>query len=75
MSADRIIFMGEEKYILVTLVSVSIRTAEDKKMIAMPFERKKEEWSNITEKFNGCCNVRCCTSAQLRKCWMNIKAR
>ena len=75
MSAKRIVFTDEEKDILLALVSASISIVEDKKNDCNALAIKKKEWNNITEKFNSHCNVRCCTSAQLKKCWMNIKER
>ena len=75
MATKRIIFTEYEKKILINLVTSSIHIIEDKRNDAVVIAVKQQEWDKIAEKFNCHCDVRTFTTQQLKKCWMNLKAR
>ena len=71
----RIIFSEREKEILINLISPRIQVLESKNNDIASLKKKQKEWNKLTEAYNSNVEVRHCEPKQLRKCWLNIKAR
>lgn len=66
-------FSEEERAVLLELVARHRSVVENKKTDAVSVSRKRDTWKKIEEEYKSRHNVTPRTSAQLKKCWENLK--